>query len=414
MSENKTIITAKEQTQNFKTLRTEALSQIEKTAFPGIKDEDWKYTRIGKLSKKQFTIANPASEVSIDHLVYPQADNRLVFINGFFKKDFSKINSPYIKTTSQLSEGEINNALQQTGYVKEGLFTSYNDAFFTDGVVVNIPKNKELEGLTEIVYISTGKEQATVTKNIFLAGEGSKGHILVQFLNLDGSDNLLNHALHAYVAPNANLNVYKLQNEKPGVSHFSSENIFQQNDSSFSIHTITLNGDLVRNDLNIKVDGSNCETHLGGVFVADGTMHVDNHTMVDHQKPHCMSNELYKGIARDKGTGVFNGKIYVRRDAQKINAYQNSNNILLSDEASVYTKPELEIYADDVKCSHGTTTGYLDDEALFYLQARGIGEDNARALLVQAFAADVINHIENNDLRDWFITRLNQKLNLDK
>jgi len=413
MNENKTIITTKEPTQKFHAIRTEALSQIEKTAFPGIKDEDWKYTRVGKLSKKHFTIADQNVEVSIDHLVYTPAANRLVFINGFFKKDLSRINSPYIKTVAELTDGEIVSALQQTGYIKEGIFTSYNDAFFTNGVFINIPKNKELEGITDILFLSTGKEQASVTKNIFLAHEGSKAHILVQFLNLDGTENMLNHVLHTLVAPNAHLHIYKLQNEKTGVSHFSSENIFQQNDSNFGIHTITLNGDLVRNDLNIKVDGSNCETHLGGVVVADGNMHVDNHTLVDHQKPHCQSNEQYKNIVKDKGTVVFNGKIFVRRDAQKINAYQNSANVLLSDEANVYTKPELEIYADDVKCSHGTTTGYLDDEALFYLQARGIGQENARALLVQAFAADVINHIEDDELRHWFIAKLDEKLNLN-
>lgn len=396
----------------FAEIRKKAKADVAHREFPGIKDEDWKYTRVGKLSKKQFTIADPSGKVSIEALVYPQATNRLVFVNGFFKKDLSTITSPYIKTVAELNDGEITSALQKTGYAKEGIFTSYNDAFFTDGVFIEIPKNKELEGLTEIVFLSTGKEQATVIKNIFLAHEGSKAHVLLQFLNTDGSENLLNHALHAYVAPNASMQVYKFQNEKPGVSHFSSENIFQQNDSNFGIHTVTLNGDLVRNDLNIKVDGTNCETHLGGVVVADGNSHIDNHTTVDHQKPHCQSNEQYKNIVKDKGTAVFNGKIFVRRDAQKINAYQNSANVLLSDDANVYTKPELEIYADDVKCSHGTTTGYLDDEALFYLRARGIGEESARALLVQAFAADVINHIENDMLRDWFIARLDEKLNL--
>lgn len=413
MSDNKTIITVKEQTQKFKMLRTEALSQIEKTTFPGIKDEDWKYTRVGKLSKKHFTIAEQSANVKVENLAYDGATNRLVFVNGFFKKEFSSISSPYIKTVAELSDAEIVGALQETGYVKEGIFTSYNDAFFTDGIFIHVPKNKSLEGVTDIIFVSTGKEQATVAKNIILLGEGSKAQVLLQFINYNGTENLVNHALHALVAPNAQLEIFKLQDEKPGVSHFSSENIFQQNDSDFSIHTVTLNGDLVRNDLNICVDGTNCETHLGGVVVADAAMHVDNHTTVDHRKPHCESNEQYKNIVKDKGTAVFNGKIFVRRDAQKINAYQNSANVLMSDEASVYTKPELEIYADDVKCSHGTTTGYLDEEALFYLRARGIGEQSARALLVQAFAADVINHIENDELRQWFIGHLDHKLNLN-
>lgn len=412
MSDHKTMITANEPTQQFLSRRSEAISQIEKTPLPGLKDEDWKYTRVGKLGKQQFTIANHNIEVSIDHLVFAGATSRLVFINGFFRDELSKIQSPYIKRVATLTDAELNTALQQAGYVKEGWFTSYNDAFFTDGVLVDIPKNTEMEGLTEILYISTGKAQATVTKNIFLAQQGSKATVLMQFINLDATESLVNHILHANIAPNAQLNVYKLQNEKTGISHFSGENIFQQSDSNFGIHTVTLNGDLVRNDLSIKVDGTNCETHLGGVFVADGNMHVDNHTLVDHQKPHCNSNEQYKGIAKDNGTGVFNGKIFVRRDAQKINAYQNSGNVLLSDAAKIYTKPELEIYADDVKCSHGTTTGCLDDEALFYLQARGIGQDSARALLVQAFAADVMEKMDHDELREWFIGKLNQKLDV--
>ncbi len=169
--------------------------------------------------------------------------------------------------------------------------------------------------------------------------------------------------------------------------------------ANYSNSTFTMSGELVRNNHNVELASADCEAHLNGLFVTNGAQLVDNHTLIDHQMPNCQSNELYKGIAKDKSTGVFNGKIYVRKDAQKTNAYQSSKNILLSDDATINTKPQLEIYADDVKCSHGTSTGKVDEEALFYLKARGIGDTNARKLLLQAFAQELIDKIEIESLQ---------------
>jgi Fe-S cluster assembly protein SufD len=163
---------------------------------------------------------------------------------------------------------------------------------------------------------------------------------------------------------------------------------------------MTLSGELVRNNHNVVLADSNCEAHLNGLFISSGTQQIDNHTLIDHQMPHCESNELYKGIAKDKSSGTFNGKIFVRKDAQKTNAYQSSKNILMSDDATINTKPQLEIYADDVKCSHGTSTGKIDTEALFYLKARGIDEESARKLLLQAFAQELIDKIEIPSLQE--------------
>lgn len=394
----------------FVDLRKNAKATLSALEFPTIKDEDWKYTRVAKLSKKSFSIENNNSVKSIVDAVYTNAITRIVFENGFYRANLSVNDSKYVKQISSLNDAELTALLGKTGYVKQGIFTSYNDAFFTDGVVINIPAKEKIESIIEIVFISTGKEQASIVKNIIIAGEESSAEVIMNFISYEANDNLVNNSLHALIEKNAKLIVYKVQDELTGVSHFSSENAFQHNNSVFEMHTITLNGDLVRNDLNIKVDGTECHSHLGGVFVATGNMHVDNHTIVDHQQPNCTSDEIYKGIAADKSTGVFNGKIFVRRDAQKINAYQSSANILLSDDASIYAKPELEIYADDVKCSHGTTTGCIDEAALFYLRARGIGQESAQKLLVHAFANDVIEKIENENVQEWILAKLDAKL----
>ncbi len=394
----------------FAELRKKAKADLSTLDFPTVKDEDWKYTRVTKLSKKSFAIENTDTVKSISDLTYTNAKTRIVFENGFYRAGLSTNDSKYIQQISSLSETDLSGLLAKTGYGKQGLFTSYNDAFFTDGVVINIPAKTRVEGIIEIVFVSTGAEQAAIVKNIVIANEESSAEVIMNFVSLNAKENLVNNALHAMVAKNAKLIVYKIQNEIKGVSHFSSENIFQHNNSTFEIHTLTVNGDLVRNDLNIKVDGTDCHSHLGAVFVATGNMHVDNHTIVDHQKPNCTSDEIYKGIATDKGVGVFNGKIFVRRDAQKINAYQSSANILLSDDASIFAKPELEIYADDVKCSHGTTTGCIDEAALFYLRARGIGQESAQKLLVHAFANDVMEKIANESVQEWILAKLDTKL----
>lgn len=394
----------------FDAIRNTAKTALAAIPFPGVKDEEWRYTRIGKLKNKQFALSEHSSSFAEEGSLFPHATVRLVFNNGIFDAGKSIGHSAYVKRIAELSETELQQKLALTGYIKEGIFTSYNDAFFTDGVLIELPEGANAKELIELVFVSSGSSTATVVKNILIAHAHSSAEVVFNFIASNANDNLVNHALHAIVHPEAKIELYKLQQEKTGVSHFSSENVFQQEKSNFAIHTLSLYGDLVRNDLNVKVDGEFCESHLGGVVVADKKMHIDNHTLVDHQKPNCNSNEQYKSIVKDESTSVFNGKIFVRRDAQKINAYQNSANVLMSDDANVYTKPELEIYADDVKCSHGTTTGCLDENALFYLQARGIGEDSARNLLVQAFAADVIEKIENEEVRNWFIELVDAKL----
>lgn len=209
------------------------------------------------------------------------------------------------------------------------------------------------------------------------------------------------------------LTLNKFQNESEENYHISSEFVKQTQNSNFKINTITLNGGLVRNDLWIDVTGKNAETHLNGAYILKGSQHIDNHTTVDHLIENCESNELYKGVIDEKATAVFNGKVYVRKNAQKINAYQSNANVLLTDTASVNSKPELEIYADDVKCSHGSTTGQLDEDAIYYLRARGISEKSAKALMVTAFIGDVIEKLDSEEAIKYTHQELHKRFGWD-
>jgi Fe-S cluster assembly protein SufD len=211
------------------------------------------------------------------------------------------------------------------------------------------------------------------------------------------------------VEENAHVHWDKIQLESDANFLMNEDNVHIASNGNFTINTLTIDGGWVRNALNITLDGQNIEANLNGFYMPRRKQFVDNHTRVDHRKPHCNSNELYKGVLNDQSTGVFNGKVYVQIDAQKTNAFQSCANILLSDDATMNTKPELEIYADDVKCSHGTTTGQLDEEALFYLKSRGLGEANARRLLTSAFIGDVISKITHDAVREYVIDQLTQR-----
>jgi Fe-S cluster assembly protein SufD len=262
-----------------------------------------------------------------------------------------------------------------------------------------------------INIISTQESSLIQPRFLFVIGNNSELKIVESFdtINSDAKT-VCNSVAEISIGEKAKVQYYKLQNDCAGVHLISSVNAHQQKDSHFDTNTVTLNGDWVRNNLNIVPDAEHCETHLNGLFITRDNQHVDNHTLVDHRKPNCESNQLYKGILDGKSTGVFNGKIFVRRDAQKTNAYQSSKNILLSDDATINTKPQLEIYADDVKCSHGSTTGQLNEEAMFYLRSRGLGEGSAKNLLLFAYAGDVIEKIQIVPLKIYLEELVNQRL----
>lgn len=373
--------------------------------FPTTRNERWKYTRVAKIANKSF-VHNVGS---VSQLALPVEDAyTIVFVNGNFQANLSTSNFPEGIEIAPLSSVSTD-LLGSVDKNKDNVFSALNTLYANDGVFIRLKAKTIVEKPIQIVHVLTGENTIANTRNFIVSERFSEAEIVQVFLAENATESFLNNVTEVIVEDNAKLTIDKLQNETEGNFHISSEYVKQDKNSNFKINTITLNGGLVRNDLFIDVDGENVETHLNGTYVLKGNQHVDNHTTVDHLKANCESNEMYKGVVDESATAVFNGKVFVRQDAQKINAYQSNGNVLLSDSASVNSKPELEIYADDVKCSHGSTTGQLDEEAIYYLRARGISEKSAKALMVTAFIGDVIEKIDNETVVEYVHNELHKR-----
>ena len=382
----------------FQDLRKKALVEIENLHLPTTKSEYWKYTRLGKIVNKKYKVVS-GSEVSINQFLIPNLEaNILVIVNGHFKQELSKIEDQEGIKVISLAEGKekdmiIKDHFNKYSTNKNELFLAINNAYHTDGIYIQANKNVIAEKPYHIINITTENNTISQSRNLFIAEENSAVKIIESFVNVNGSENFINNVAEIFVGENAHLEYNKIQDKEDSNYSISTEQVYQSANSNFTINTAIFNGELVRNNLNIEVNANNCETNLNGLYLGRNKDHIDNHTVVDHKKPYCNSNEVYKGILDDESTGVFNGKVYVRQDAQITNAFQQNNNILLSDSASVNSKPELEIYADDVKCSHGSTIGQIDDEAIFYLQSRGLSRKSAINLMINAFAKDALAKI---------------------
>ncbi|MFM9056200.1 MAG: Fe-S cluster assembly protein SufD, partial [Bacteroidota bacterium] len=282
-----------------------------------------------------------------------------------------------------------------------------------DPLIILVEENAQVETVLHVAFAAVPESSPlnVCTRLLLVVAAGSSCTLIESYHTIgEGASTLTNAVTETVVGVGARVQHIKVQHENAHARNISYHKVHMAADSYQHLTTLTLGGALVRNSLNLRLDGQQINTYLNGLYVLDGDQVVDNHTLVDHAQPNCFSSELYKGIIAGRAQGVFNGKIWVRPDAQKTNAYQSNKNILLSDEASMNTKPQLEIYADDVKCSHGATTGQLDEESLFYLRARGIGESTARALLNQAFAADVISQVEHTGIREALLEVLDRKL----
>ena len=266
-----------------------------------------------------------------------------------------------------------------------------------------------IEKPIHIINITNSDNLISNTRTIVKAHDNSSVKIIESFVNLQGKESFTNNVSEFFLNPNSNVEYNKIQNKEGDSYQISTEQVYQRKDSNFTINTMTLQGTLVRNNLNIEVHGQGCETNLNGIYLGKEKNHTDNHTIVDHKEPNCNSNEVYKGILDDSSVGVFNGKVFVRQDAQKTNAFQQNNNILLTDDAVINSKPELEIYADDVKCSHGSTIGQLDDEAIFYLQARGVGKRSAINMMITAFVKDALDRVSIPALKDYIDTKIEDR-----
>lgn len=373
-----------------------ALDVIHRTTVPTTRVEAWKYTRLAKITKQSYGVLDQSVSTIDAYSIDVNAVN-IVFVNGYFQKSLSSTSLPIglkIKSLTELTSDE----LEQVGknvVLENELFNAINTVYSQDGIYIEIEKGQKIEQSIQLIHISTGSEVISNQRNVIVARESSEAHIIQSYFTENAAHTFVNHITEIFVDSNANLTIDKLQAEGENNHQIITEQVEQAKDSTFTINTLTLNGGVVRNNLTIAVNGQNCETNLNGAYLLKGNQHVDNHTVVDHLKANCNSNELYKGVIDEKATAVFNGKVFVRKDSQKINAFQSNGNVLLTDDATVNSKPELEIYADDVKCSHGSTTGQLDEESIFYLRARGLSERAARQLMVSAFVGDVFEKVEN-------------------
>lgn len=408
---------------NFVALRKQAIESFDKIGFPIRKNEEWKYFDASKIINSNFRFASPSTANKITaedlkSLPFLKDASTIVFENGKWNETLSSIqNLPQglmIENIANASENEIvkNHFSKYIDFTKHE-FAALNTAFMLDGTFVYIAPKAIIEKPIYIINIVSEQEEppAAYCRNLIVADKFAQAKVGFITLSQNESTNGFVNVVNELVAlENSNLEFDFIQNDNAHVHQISNTYVYQKRDSKFSINTVSLGGNMVRNNLNIMLDDENIESHLYGMYVANGNEVIDNHTAVHHAKPHCNSNQLYKGLIDDKATGVFNGKIFVYKDAQKTNAFQSNKNILLSNDANMYSKPQLEIYADDVKCSHGATTGQLDEEALFYLRSRGIGLPAAQSLLNFAFASDVLNNITIEPLRAFCIYLLEQKL----
>ncbi len=383
---------------------TKALLYLENKGLPTNKHEDYKYCNVDAIFKREFkTLTQKLNTVnSVDQ--FKLADTiTLVVLNGNYSEALSDkiiLKGLHINSFTNLDENG-KNILTSQANVEKDAFIAMNTVFSGQGFHLRVEKNTQLQIPIHIIYITSSNEQALVNpRNIIEVCENSEVTIIEHQLTLGTGKTFTNFLSEKLVRANAKLISYSIQDERESGFSVNTNQVKIERDGKYDNTTVILSGQLVRNNHNVVISGENCEAHLNGLFVIGGTQLVDNHTLMDHQVPNCESNELYKGIINDKSTGVFNGKIFVRRDAQKTNAYQSSKNILLSDDGTINTKPELEIYADDVKCSHGTSTGKIDESAMFYLNARGIGKETAKRILLNAFAKEVIDKIELESLKE--------------
>jgi Fe-S cluster assembly protein SufD len=405
--------------------RDDSFKLFESQGLPTLKSEQWKYTNLTFLNKIDFKIAEKSeklriSETDIKALEIENLDTYIVVLyNGYFIPELSDLQNNDLFAAMPLVQAvksNINELRDKIGkYIDytNNTFVAINNAMWEDGVYINVNKNKIVDKPIHIISITDSRENAVLTnpRKFIVLEEGSECTIFQSYHTIGDNQGISNSASEIIINNNAKLNNIKLQDDTDSAYSFDFNQVVQKRDSFFADFTICLNGKFIRNNLHTLLDDENAETHFYGVFVGDKQNYVDNHTLVDHAKPNCQSNENYKGILFDKATGVFNGKIMVRKDAQKTNAYQSNKNVLCSKDATINTKPELEIYADDVKCSHGATSGTLEEASLFYLRSRGIDAKMAEAMLLNAHAAEVIEEIKNDVLKEELVRRITNKVN---
>ena len=392
--------------------RTEAIKNFETKGFPTKKEEAWKYTSLNSVLKNDFSVF-PKKENTIEfadvkkYFLHEIDTYKVIFIDGKFSSflsstthdglDVCLMSSALTKPKYKMVIDEYFNKIAS----KEESLTTLNTAFSLEGAYINIPKSKVVEKPIEIINFSTGTEAALLVqpRNLIIVNENAHVQIIERHQSLNENPVLTNSVTEIFARKRAIVDYYKIQNDNLEASLIDNTYIAQKEQSNVSVHTFSFGGNITRNNLNFYHQGEHIDSTLKGITIIEGKQHVDHHTLVQHATPNCESHQNYKGIFGDRSTGVFNGKIFVEKEAQKTDAFQQNNNILLSDKATINAKPQLEIFADDVKCSHGCTIGQLDEKAMFYMQSRGIPQKEAKALLMYAFSNEVIESIKIPELK---------------
>ena len=403
-----------------------ALEDFLSKGFPTKKDEEYKYTNLKEITEKDYNFS-PSEHHSITkkqldelHLGEEYFDF-IVFVNGKLHKELSNIsveNAEFLTLNFALSHESYSEIIKNhlnTITNKDLAFCNLNEALHENGFFLHVPKNMVIEKPIHVFYLSQNQEENTFynTRNLLVVEEGAKVEVIESHHNFDSSFVFTNSVTEIFAGKNAKADWHKLQNDSETsylVDHTFAK---QERDSLATVNTFSFGGKLVRNNLDFIHNGENINSFMNGITIIGGEQLVDHHTAVHHNQPNCESYQNYKGVYKDSAKGVFNGKVFVDKLAQKTNAYQQNNNILLNEGATIDTKPQLEIFADDVKCSHGCTVGQLNDDALFYLRARGISKKEAQALLLYAFANDAMQNIDIEPLKLKISKLLAEKLEVD-
>ncbi len=413
------------QHRSVKQMRLKAFDVLKKSGFPKAKNEEYKYTNVTRQLFDDMDCQIPGKPVydtsgfDANQLFKDVEAYHIIIFNGMFIPEISTLPPP--SSPLWISDLNVSSAEYQTEFYnnfghlarpEQDPFIALNASFVGHGIYIHIPENLKVR-LPIIVHHYYNSEIAARTINprsLYIVKDGAQADIIEAYYHSGGQELFINSVNETITGQNTQFNLYKIQQIAPKASLVDNTRIDQKKDGVTNVHTYTLGGALVRNNLHVALTEEHCETHMFGLYVLKNDSHVDNHTVADHIMPKSYSNEIYKGILDDQSTGVFNGKIYVRPNAQKTNAFQSNKNILLSEAAKINTKPQLEIWADDVKCSHGCTTGQIDEEQLFYLRSRGISERSARVLLLHAFTEDVLSQIGIEPLRSHLDRTIMERL----
>ena len=382
--------------------KQEKLSSFLNEGFPTIKDEEWKYTSLKNIVSEDYSISAIGKNISSEQINKHSLgfNDKIVFVDGILVAK-PTIKNVLIADYSEFKTNEIDS------------ISKLNYSLAKSGYTISISDNSIIESPIEILFFNTVEGNFTQYRNLLFIGKNSEVKFIEKVQNIDCSSSFINHFTQIDCGKNTKVEYNKIQNNSSKSRLIDTMDIYQNQDSVCNINTLIFGGEFVRNNLNFEQNGTNAESNMNGVSVLNNSQLADNHTFIDHKSAHCRSNEMYKGVYLDESKGVFNGKIMVRQDSQKIDAFQANNTLLLSENATINSKPQLEIYADDVKCSHGCTIGQLDKEALFYMRSRGIGIKEAQAVLTYAFASQAINNITIDEVVLLAKKLLAKKLNVD-